>query len=129
MLALQVAWFHHLWDVLSSVELVMGHWNSEPTVTTDRKLGGSQALDSTGACLCQRSEIRQAFTDVDLGGRVVSRATRHTTAPHSHPWEPPTKLSLLLGGQGPSGDELGRLGLASSRSSSVLPGSTVSYDS
>lgn len=69
--------------------------------TTDRKLGG-QALDSTGICLCQRSETRQAFRDVDLGSRVVSRATR-PPHPNSHPWEAP-KLSLLLGGQGPSGE-------------------------
>ena len=77
--AIQVAWFHCPWDVLPSVESVMGHWISEPTGTTDRKLGGSQALDSTGICLCQRSETGQAFRDVDLGGRVVSRATRHPT--------------------------------------------------
>ena len=64
--AIQVAWFHRLWDVLPLVESVMGHWNSKPTVTTDRKLGGSQALDSTGICLCQRSETRQAFRDVEL---------------------------------------------------------------
>lgn len=79
--AIQLAWFHRLWDVLPLVESVMGHWNSKPTVTTDRKLGGSQALDSTGICLCQRSETRQAFRDVDLGGRVVSRATRHPPPP------------------------------------------------
>lgn len=120
--AIQVAWFHCLWDVLPSVESVMGHWISTPTVTTDRKLGGSQALDSTGICLCQRSETGQAFRDVDLGSRVVSRAARHPT-PASCPWEPP-KLSLPLGGQGPSGRELGSLGLALSRSSSVSPGST-----
>ena len=74
-----MAWFHCPWDVLPTVESVMGHWISEPTGTTDRKLGGSQALDSTGICLCQRSETGQAFRDVDLGGRVVSRATRHPT--------------------------------------------------
>ena len=75
---------HHLlcplpFPHVTSVESVMGHWISEPTGTTDRKLGGSQALDSTGICLCQRSETGQAFRDVDLGGRVVSRATRHPT--------------------------------------------------